>query len=159
MADLYVAASESIVLGATTILTPLVVQMTASNRRMAVSEIGISFNGTTATAVPVIVRLVRTSTAPATGATITQAATPLDASSPASLCTAYMPVAATGAFGTPPTIGVTLRTWYVPPTSGIVIQFPLGNEPDSPPTAANGFAIGCLAPVSVSVNAYMVWTE
>lgn len=159
MADQYVAASESIVLAATTILTPLVVELTASTRRISLNEIGVSFNGVSSSAVPVIVRLVRVSTVPVTFPAITQAATPMDPSAPASLCTAYMPAVATGAFGTAPTIGVTLRTWFVSPTSGLVIQFPLGQEPDSPPTAANGLAIGCLAPASVSVNSYMVWTE
>lgn len=159
MPDQYIAAAEAIVLSTTGQLTPLVVELTSSNRRFNVNEIGISFNGTSSSAVPVIVRLVRVSTAPVTGATITQAATPLDPASPASLCTAYMPVAATGAFGTPPTIGAILRTWFVPPTSGLVIQFPLGQEPDVPPTSANGLAISCAAPASVTCNSYMVWTE
>jgi hypothetical protein len=159
--DQYFAASEAINLGAATALVVLDVAPTSTNRRMAVNEIGVSFNGTSATAVPVIVRLVRTTVAPVGGGTITQAATPLDPASPASLCTAYMPTTASpGVYATTaPTVGVTQRTFYVPPTSGIVIQLPLGQEPESGTTAAGGFGVQCVAPAIVAVTTYMVWTE
>lgn len=161
MADQYFASSEGIHLGAATALVTLVVAPTASTRRIAVNEIGISFNGVTATAVPVIVRLVRTTVAAATaGGATGQAATPIDSSSPASLCTAVIPSSATpGVYTTAPTVGVTLRTWYVPPTSGIVIQMPLGQEADSPATAAAGFGIQCTAPAVVDAITYMIWSE
>lgn len=162
MADQYFAASEAINLGAATALVTLDVAITGTTRRIAVNEIGVSFNGTTAAAVPVIVRLVRTTVAPVGGGTITQAATPMDSASPASLCTAYMPTTASpGVYATTaPTVGVTLRTWYVSPTSGLVVQFPLGQEPDSPSTpAASGLAIQCVAPAVVAVSSYLVWSE
>jgi hypothetical protein len=60
---------------------------------------------------------------------------------------------------TAPTVGVTLRTWYVSPTTGLVIQFPLGQEPESGTTAAGGFGIQCVAPAVVAVISYLVWTE
>lgn len=159
--DQYTAASEAINLGAATALVVLDVAPTASNRRISINELGVSFNGTSAAAVPVIVRLVRTTVAPVGGGTITQAATPLDNGSPASLCTAYMPTTASpGVYATTaPTVGVTMRTFYVPPTSGLVIQFPLGAEPDSPATAAAGFGIQVVAPAIVAVTSYLVWTE
>lgn len=161
LGDQYVAASEGINLGAATALVVLDVAPTASNRRISPNEFGVSFNGTSGSAVPVLVRLVRTTVAPVGGGTITQAATPLDAASPTSLCTAYMPTTATpGVYATTaPTVGVILRTFYVPPTSGLVIQFPLGAEPDSPPTAAAGFGIQCVAPAAVAVTSYLIWTE
>lgn len=161
MADLYVAASEAINLAAATALVVLDVTSTGTTRRFTCNELGVSFNGTSSTAVPVIVRLVRTTVAPVGGGTITQAATPLDSSAPGSLCTAYMPTTASpGVYATTaPTVGVTLRTWYVPPTSGIVVQFPLGQEPCFPATAAAGLAIQCNAPAIVAVSSYLVWTE
>lgn len=158
--DQYIAASEGINLGAATALVVLDVAPTASNRRISVNELGVSFNGTSATATPVLVRLVRTTGAPTGGGTITQAATPMDAGAPASLCTAYMPTTATpGVYTSAPTVGVTMRSWYVSPTSGLVVQFPLGSEPDSPATAAAGFGIWCNAPAAVQVSSYLVWTE
>ena len=159
MPDLYYASSEAIALVAATAVVTLDVTSTGTTRRFSCNELGVTFNGTVATAVPVIVRLVRTTVAPNSGATITQAATPLDSSGPASLCTAYMPTTAAAWTTTAPTVGATLRTWYVPPTSGIVVQFPLGQEPDFPATAAAGLGIQCVAPATVSVNSYLVWTE
>jgi hypothetical protein len=159
--DQYHAASEAINLGAATALVVLDVAPTSTTRRMSVNEFGVSFNGVTATAVPVIVRLVRTTVAPVGGGTITQAATALDPASPASLCTAYMPTTASpGVYATTaPTVGVILRTFYVPPTSGLVVQFPLGQEPESGTTAAGGFGIQIVAPAIVAAITYMVWTE
>lgn len=161
MADQYFAASEAINLGAATALVTLDVASTSAARRMNLNELGVSFNGTTSTAVPVIVRLVRTTVAPVGGGTITQAATPMDPASPASSMTAYMPTTASpGVYATTaPTVGVTLRTWYVSPTSGLVLQFPLGQEADAPATSGAGLGIQCVAPATVAVSSYMCWTE
>ena len=161
MADQYFASAEAINLGAATALVTLDVASTAAARRMNLNELGVSFNGTSSSATPVIVRLVRTTVAPVGGGTITQAATPLDSSAPSSSFTAYCPTSASpGVYGTTaPTVGVTLRTWYVPPTSGIVVQFPLGQEPDGPATTAAGLGIQCVAPAVVAVSTYFVWTE
>lgn len=161
MGDQYYAASEAINLGAATALVTLDVTITAANRRFAINEIGVSFNASAA-ATPVLVRLVRTTVAPVGGGTITQQATPVDSSAPNSLCTAYMPTTASpGIYATTaPTVGVQLRSWYIPPTGLFVIQFPLGQEPDSPGTpAASGLGIQCVAPAAVACTSYMVWTE
>jgi len=161
MADQYVAVSEAIQLGAATALVVLDVAPTSTNVRMVAVELSVTFNGVTATAVPVTVRLVRTTVAPVGGGTITQAPTPMDAASPASLCTAYQPTTATpGVYATTaPTVGVILRSWYVPPTSGLVLQFPQGQEPRSAATAAAGFGIQCVAPAACQVTTYLSWLE
>jgi hypothetical protein len=160
MADLYVAASEAINLGAATALVNLGVVSSAGARRMALNELGVTFNGTSSTATPVTVRLVRVTGAVSGGGTATQSPTPLDSSAPASTFTSYQPTTATpGVYTTAPTVGVILRTWYVPPTSGLVVQFPLGQEPDGPATTNAGLAIQCNAPAAVTVNAYLLWSE
>lgn len=166
MADLYIAASEALSLPASPPANlgnavVLDVASTGGARRMLLNELGVSFNGTSSSAVPVQVRLVRTTVAPAGGGTITQAATPLDSSAPSSTFTAYTPTITTPFTyaTTPPTVGVVLRTWYVPPTSGLVIQFPLGQEPAGPATTAAGLGIQCLAAAVVLVDSYMVWSE
>lgn len=164
MADQYFAASEAISLVAGTPSNIgdsviLDVASTAAARRMSLNELSVSFNGTSASAVPVIVRLIRTTVAPAaTSPALSQASTPLDPAAPSSTYTAYAPSAAS-AWTTRPTIGVTLRAWYVSPTSGLVLQFPLGQEPDGPATTAAGLGIQCIAPAVVAVSSYMVWTE
>lgn len=160
-ADQYDAVAEAINLAAATALCVLDVAPTSTTRRLALNEIGVSFNGVTATAVPVLVRLVRTSVAPVGGGTITQAPTALDTASPASLATAYMPTTASpGVYATTaPTIGAILRSWYVPPTSGMVFQFPQGQEPETGIVAGSGFGIQCVAVSVVAVTSYFVWTE
>lgn len=161
MPDQYSAASEAINLGAATALVTLDVASTAAARRMNLNELSVSFNGISSAAVPVIVRLVRTTVAPVGGGTITQAAVPMDSSAPASSMTAYMPTTASpGTYATTsPTVGVILRTWYVSPTSGLVVQFPLGQEPYSPATTAAGLGIQCVAPAVVAVITTMTWVE
>lgn len=159
MADQYFASSEAIGLVATTPVVTLDVTSTAAARRISCNEIGVSFNGTSSSAVPVIVRLVRTTVAPVTTSSPAQAATPLDPASPSSLCTAYAPSTAAVYSTSGPTVGTTLRTWYVPPTSGLVVQFPLGQEPDGPATTAAGLGIQIVAPATVAAISYMVWTE
>lgn len=157
MADQYVAAAQGITLTTTGVVV-LNVTSTGGARRINVNEIGVSFNGTSSSAVPVVVNLIRTTTAGTTGGTISQAATPLDAAAPSSTCTATM-CTTVGAWGTVPTAGAILRTWFVSPTSGLVLQLPLGQEPDGPATASFGFGIYCVAPAAVGVMAYLVWTE
>jgi hypothetical protein len=160
VADQYFASSEAINLTTTTLVV-LDVASTAAVRRMNLNELGVSFNGTSSTAVPIVVRLVRTTVAPVGGGTITQAPTPMDSAAPASSFTAYQPTTATpGIYATTaPTVGVTLRTWYVSPTSGLVIQFPLGQEPDGPATTAAGLGIQVVPPAAVAVTSYMIWSE
>ena len=161
MADQYFAASEGINLGAATALVTLCVQLTASTRRIALNELDVTFNGTSSAAIPVIVRLVRVTVAPVGGGAITQVVTPMDPAAPSSLCTAYMPTTASpGIYATTaPTVGAILRTWYVSPTSGITLQFPLGQEADTPPTSANGLGIQCVAPAVVAVTTGLTWRE
>jgi hypothetical protein len=161
VADQYFAAAEAINLGAATALVVLDVAATGTTRRGSVNEMGVFFNGTSPAAVPVIARLVRTTVAPVGGGTITQAATPMDSSAPASLYTAYMPTTASpGVYATTaPTVGAILRTWYVSPTSGLILQFPRDQEPDGPATAGAGWGIQCVAPAIVAVSSYLVWTE
>lgn len=161
MADQYTAISEAINLGAATALVCLDVTPTGTTRRLELDELSVSFNGTSSVAVPVVVRLVRTTVVPVGGGTITQAPTPTDTNSPPSLCTAYMPTTATpGVYATTaPTVGVMLRSWYISPTSGIVYQIPLGLEIVTPAVAGSGVAIQCVAPAAVAVTSYLSWLE
>lgn len=86
-------------------------------------EFGISFDGVTATAVPILVELCL-STQATTGTST--AFTPVQLS--------QFPVGAGGVtaainYTAEPTVLTPVKQWYVPPTSGFVMQFPLGREP------------------------------
>lgn len=163
--DQYFASAEAINVAAGTpgtignsIILGLV--STAAARRMNLNELGVSFNGTSSSATPIIVRLVRITGSVSGGGTATQSPTPLDPAAPSSTFTSYQPTTGTpGVYTTAPTVGVTLRTWYVSPTSGLVLQYPLGQEPDGPATANAGLGIQVIAPATVQANSYQVWTE
>lgn len=159
--DQYVAIAEGINLGAATTLVVLDVTPTGTTRRMNLDELSLTFNGTSAAAVPVIVRLVRTTVVPVGGGTITQAPTPTDTNSPPSLCTAYMPTTASpGVYATTaPTSGAILRSWYISPTSGVTYQIPLGLEVVTPSVAGSGIGIQCVAPAIVACTSYLCWLE
>ena len=158
--DQYVAAAEGINLGAATALVVLGIVSTGGARRMNLNELGISFNGSSSSATPVTVRLVRVTGSVTGGGTATQSPTPLDAAAPSATYSSYQPTTATpGVYTGAPTVGAILRTWYVSPTSGLVVQFPLGQEPDGPATTNAGLGIQCNAPAAVSANAYMSYTE
>jgi hypothetical protein len=151
MPDQYIASNEAFSCTAATAISPLSIYSTGGARRMNLNEIGVSFNGTSSSATPVLVRIARAAGTPG-GSSPTQTPTPLDPAAPSSS------FSATGG-GTIGNLTTILRSWYVPPTSAIVIQFPLGQEPDGPATTNSGLAIYCNAPATVLASVYMVWTE
>lgn len=112
-----------------TALKTLLQLVTASTTPATIIEWGISFDGTSSSAVPIEVRLQRQTTAGTTGAgggagQINKVGTP--ASLPAANTTSQIGPA--GTWTTEPTASDILGTWKVPPTSGIVLQYPLGRE-------------------------------
>ena len=147
MAEVYVSTVAAITTG--TALKTLMELQTASTSRATIASWWVEFNGTTAANAPVLVELVRAS-AGITGTTVT-----------AVKYKDFAPAAATvvkhtaSAEGTPTDV---LEAHYVPPTSGLIIQYPLGREPEVPVsgfiklrvTAASG---------SVSANVGFVWEE
>jgi hypothetical protein len=109
-----------------------------ANRKAIITEMSITFSGISATDVPVLVQLVEVTAASAAGTAVTPA--PLkDYGGSVGF------VAATAAKKLPATEGtvVVLKTYMVPPSSGLVIQYPLGREPEivGAAAAAKGFAI------------------
>jgi hypothetical protein len=132
-----------------------ILQLTAGAAdRMQISEIGVSFDGTNASATPVTVQLVRqTSAGTGGGSAITPVA--MNPADGAAHTTAVSGPA--GAWTTEPTAGDVLREWRVPPSSGLVLQFPLDFQPT---VGLNGIiALTVNAAAAVDVTAYMEWTE
>lgn len=127
------------------------VQVTApSTRRLQVVRWGISFNGITATDVPVQVDLLRLTTAGTASAF-----TPLkiDEADPAALASSQR------AFTAEPTAGDVLESHFVTPVGGlIVIEYAFENRPV---VAASGrIGIRANAPTSgVSADCWLVWQE
>src|SRR4051794_32972840 len=97
--------------------TKTIVQVVpASNTPVRIVEIGVSFNGITTTDVPVLVQLLRQSTA-GTSSSLTPAAEQ-ESGGKSAVATALK------TFTAEPTTTTILRDWYVTPVAGLfVIQF------------------------------------
>ena len=121
-----------------------------------ITEFGVSFDGVSSTAVPELVELC-TSTQGAAGTST--AFTPLQIRNwppAAAICTAGVNYTAE------PTTLVVVKHWYVPPTSGMVLQFPLGREIEgiiTAATAGKGWALRLTAPAIVNYKAYFEFEE
>jgi hypothetical protein len=128
--------------------------ITTSTVRAALIEFGVTFNGVNSSNVPAVVNLRRQTTAGTTPVNLDSNAgpEPLDALMPAASTTAKQ-----GLWATEPTFAHTAGTWFVPPTSGLVVQFPLGQEIWLKVSDFLGITVA--AGANVSVMAYAKWME
>lgn len=94
---------------------------TTSTKTCKIIAYSVSFDGTTATNTPIEVKLVRPTAAGSGGATFTPLLVSGETSATSST-TARTNDTTAGASG------VLLHSDFVPPTSGIYVQFPLGRE-------------------------------
>jgi hypothetical protein len=132
MGSLYSASCSGAAV-ANTMTTILEVNPPA-NRKAVITEASITFSGVSATDVPVLVQLVEVTATSAAGTGVT----------PAPMKDGQVTVAST-AKKLPATEGTVtvLKQYEVPPSSGLVIQYPLGREPEiiGAASTAKGFAI------------------
>lgn len=144
----YTARVAAVSLTAATAKT-LVQIVPGSNVTVRIIEVGISFDSTTSSEAPVAVDLMRQTTA-GTSSSLTLVADQ-ESNSKAAVATALQ------TFSAEPTAGNVLRTWHVTPVGGLlVIQFPLGREPDA---LTNRIALRANAPSTETVTAYITFEE
>ncbi len=119
-----------------------------------VVEFGISLDGVTASALPVLVEMCFS----------TQATAGTVRTSPVGVqIRGYPAYTSASAFGegytAEPTVLTIVKQWLVDPNKGLfVVQFPLGREPQGVITAATsgkGIAFRCTAPAAVNARAYV----
>lgn len=117
-----------------------------ANRQAVITEASISFSGVSATDVPVIVQLVEVTATSAAGTGVTPGSM-RDGQVSAGVTAKKLP-ASEG------TVTV-LKTYNVPPSSGVVIQYPLGREPavQGAASTAKGFAIRANRGSGAAINA------
>lgn len=118
-----------------------------SNALGRIIEMSVSFDGTSGSAEPVTVELCSCTQATAgtsTSHTIAQSGGP----------TRTAQGTAARNYTAEPTVLTVLKRWLVHPQTGIVIQFPLGREPEQVVTA-DGLAIRCTAPAAVNAQGYL----
>lgn len=141
-----VETAGDIALAAATAKTILSV-INAANSLIRLVEMGVSFDGVSGTAEPVTVELC--SSTQATAGTSTSQ-TPVQCRGPTRT------VQASGArnYTAEPTVLTVLKRWLVHPQTGMVIQFPLGREPEQV-TTADALCIRCTAPAAVNVQGYL----
>lgn len=145
-----VETTADVALSAATAKTILSV-ICAANAPVRICELAVSFDGVTGTAEPVTVELC--SSTQATAGTSTSQ-TPVQCRGPTRT------VQAGGArnYTAEPTVLTVLKRWLVHPQTGLVIQFPLGREPEQV-TTADALCIRCTAPATVNAQAYLEFEE
>lgn len=147
----YVAETNGdIALTAATAKTILNV-INAANGLIRITEMAVSFDGTSSTAEPVTVELCSSTQATAgtsTSHTIVQTRGP----------TRTVQATAARNYTAEPTTLTVIKRWLVHPQTGLFVQFPLGREPEQV-TTADGLCIRCTAPATVNVQAYMEFEE
>lgn len=151
MAAGYVAETTGdIALSAATAKTILNV-INAANGLIRLTELAVSFDGTSSTAEPVTVELCSSTQATAgtsTSHTIVQVRGP----------TRTVQATAARNYTAEPTTLTVIKRWLVHPQTGLMVQFPLGREPEQV-TTADGLCIRCTAPATVNVQAYIEFEE
>lgn len=111
-------------------------------------ELSVSFDGVTPTAEPVTVELCSSTQA---GAGSSTAHTLVQCRG----VTRTAQATAARAYSSEPTVLTVLKRWLVPAFGGLlVIQFPLGREPEQV-TTVDGLCLRCTAPANVSVQGYL----
>ena len=145
-----VESNGDIALVAATAKTILSV-INAANGLIRIVELGVSFDGVSATAEPVTVELC-SSTEAGAGTATSHTIAQLRGSVRTAQATAKR------AFTAEPTTLTVLKRWLVHPQAGIVIQFPLGREPEQTVTA-DALVLRCTAPATLNAQGYMEFEE
>ncbi|MFF0864152.1 hypothetical protein ACFYUV_20505 [Nonomuraea sp. NPDC003560] len=152
-----ITTEGAVALGAATAKTILGVKSgaTTANHGVDLKKFRVSFDGVTASAVPVVVEVCLCSfSANAPGTNSTALATP-------GIVQAYGRAPATGFtaaknWTTEPTALTVIESFLLTPNGGVVFyDWPLGDTPDS--ALGEGFAIRCTAPATVNVRAGMLF--
>lgn len=148
--------AAAIALAAATAKTTMML-VAGTNDSPTITELSVSFDGVTATAVPVLIELVLSTQGAAgtsTGGTLTQIR-----GWPA------MSANITGQinYTVEPTTLTSTKMWLFPPTAGtFVLQHPLGREPQgivAAATIAKGLGVRITAPAVVNTRGYLEWEE
>lgn len=152
MAARYTADTNGdIALSAATAKTVLNV-IAGSNATFRIIEFGVSFDGTSATAEPVTVELCYSTQAGAGSGSTTHTIQQSGGTARTVQATAQR------GYTSEPTTLTVWKRWLVHPQTGIVVQSPLGREPEETVTA-DGLCLRLTAPAAVNCQAYIEFEE
>jgi hypothetical protein len=137
----------------------VVLILAASVNQPAITEIGVSFDGVTSSAVPVLVELVSGTAGTAGTPRAALAAGKQLRGWPASTSQ----TTAADTYSGEPGTQLVNRKWFVPPNGGLFVeQYPLGREPTgiiTSATDAKTWSIRLTAPATVNAHAYIEFEE
>lgn len=129
---------------------------TSASIRAKIVEWGVTFNGTSSSATPATVLLQRQTNVGSGGQAITANYGPNNVDE--SLTSTAQSTALQGIWSTTePTAGAVLCNPYEPPTSGMVLQYPLGQEPWIKVSGFLGIVVNVAA--AVNINAWLKFEE
>lgn len=153
MASIFSATTEGEEALAAATAETVIALIGASAVKAKIVEFGIAFDGISATAEPVRIRMIRTTAddGTATGATEVQWSDP---DNPTPNCAVKHSYTAEPTKASQP-----MAEWQCHPQAGLVIQWPLGREPGLDNSSSAGIAFEVTAPAVVNVSAYVVWEE
>lgn len=151
MPSVYSATTEGEEALAAATAETLIALLGATTCKAKIIEWGVSFDGTSTTAAPIVVRLVR-ATVDGTGSAATEK--PWDPDAPTAACQAKHSYSAE-----PTKESQALGEWEVHPQGGLVIQYPLGREIVLDNATTSILCIEVTAPAVVNALAYVVWEE
>ncbi len=151
MPSVYSATTEGEEALAAATAETLIALIGATTTKAKIVEWGVAFDGVSATAAPVVVRIVR-ATADGTGTGATEK--PWDPDSPTAAC------AVKHSYSAEPTKeSQALVELEVHPQGGVIVQYPLGREIVLDNATTSILCIEVTAPAVVNANAYIVWEE
>lgn len=156
MAQGYVVKSGTTATAFSSGTAKTIVNLITGTRGLILCEFGVSFDGVTASATPVLVELC--------GSTQGTAGTPGTSPTPFPIRGQDAAIATAGVdYSAEPTTVTPFKHWLVTPNGGLfVIQFPLGREVLTTIGAASalkGLLLRCNAPAAVNGRAYMEFEE
>lgn len=151
MGDIYSCTSEGEEALATGVAETVIALIGAANTRAKVVEWGIAFDSTSATAEPVVIRLVQITT---DGTATNAAKKTWSQGANVANCTGRH------SYTVEPTKDAAPYAVYeCHPQAGMIMQYPLGRELQLPADATDGVGIEVTAPAGVNAVAYIVWEE
>lgn len=153
MASVFSATTEAEEALAAATAETVIALIGATQVKAKIVEFGVSFDGTSATAEPVRIRMVRTTADDGTSTAATEVQFS-DPDNPTPNCAAKHSYTAE-----PTKASQAMAEWQVHPQAGLVMQYPLGREPGLDNTTSNGIAIEVTAPAVVNCSAYIIWEE
>lgn len=154
MADIFKCPFLDIACNVTASPGKTIAQVTnPSTQRFKPVEMTFSFDGVTATAVPVVVRLVRQTTAGTPSGNTTPTPIQSDPGGPAALQT--LVVAGAAAWTAEPTVTDVLWQIRFAPTIGMPYQWPLGREDSIAASGRMGLVVWAAA--AVNITGFIAW--